>query len=200
MGAQGEPASTPNYCNWQPHPGKLIASIWTTAVQRGEQGLDQKLIGDTFIGQTKDFVRVFLPNSIPWGEGAQMGTKRQGYVFSHICRNHLCEVLPKHSVGRPKAGGVWLVLCTLPALRTRAQCNSDNHLTGGSARPRPSENILHTVDKRGCGAKLGFLGKPGFKNPKKWAVSLGGLVGANFRNSWGNALCLTRLLCHMKKN
>ena len=24
------------------------------------------------------------------------------------------------------------------------------------------ENILHTVDKRGCGAKLGFLGKPGF--------------------------------------
>jgi len=24
------------------------------------------------------------------------------------------------------------------------------------------ENILHTVDKRGSGAKLGFLGKPGF--------------------------------------
>ena len=24
------------------------------------------------------------------------------------------------------------------------------------------ENILHTVDKRGSDAKLGFLGKPGF--------------------------------------
>ena len=31
---------------------------------------------------------------------------------------------------------VWLVLWILPALKTRAQCNSNNHLTGG------------TVDKR----------------------------------------------------
>ena len=52
---------------------------------------------------------------------------------------------------------VWLVLWILPALKTRAQCNSNNHLTGGSARPY----ILNTVDKRGSDAKLGFLGKPG---------------------------------------
>ena len=64
--------------------------------------------------------------------------------------------------------GVWLILWTLPALRTRAQFNSNNHLTGGSARP------LHTVDKRGSDAKLGFLGKPGFFNSqikkKGWCV------------------------------
>ena len=30
---------------------------------------------------------------------------------------------------------VWLVLWILPALKTRAQYKSDNHLTGGSARP-----------------------------------------------------------------
>jgi hypothetical protein len=29
---------------------------------------------------------------------------------------------------------VWLVLWILPALRTRAQRNSNNHLTGGTAR------------------------------------------------------------------
>ena len=51
---------------------------------------------------------------------------------------------------------VWLILWILPALRTRAQFNSNNHLTGG--------NILHTVDKRGSDAKLGFLGKPGVRS------------------------------------
>ena len=32
---------------------------------------------------------------------------------------------------------VWLDLWILPALKTRAQYKSNNHLTGGSARPRP---------------------------------------------------------------
>ena len=33
-----------------------------------------------------------------------------------------------------KRSPVWLVLWILPALKTRAQCTSNNHLTGGSAR------------------------------------------------------------------
>ena len=32
------------------------------------------------------------------------------------------------------------------------------------SKKKKKENILHTVDKRGCGAKLGFLGKPGVKD------------------------------------
>ena len=49
-------------------------------------------------------------------------------------------------------GPVWLVLWILPALKTRAQCNSNNHLTGGSARPR------------GPGTKCGLDNWPGFLN------------------------------------
>ena len=75
---------------------------------------------------------------------------------------------------------VWLVLWILPALRTRAQYKQPSD---GRERAAPvcrctvsrparegagsgvggwEESILHTVDKRGSDAKLGFLGKPGF--------------------------------------
>ena len=39
-------------------------------------------------------------------------------------------------------GGGWLVLWILPVLKTRAQYNSNNHLTGASVRPRPVGECL----------------------------------------------------------
>ena len=65
---------------------------------------------------------------------------------------------------------VWLVLKALLALKTRAQCNSNNHLTGGSARPRPvtpRHHRPHTLGGRAATGDLDITGarRRGNKSP-----------------------------------
>ena len=86
-------------------------------------------------------------------------------AFICHCVFHRNDPLQGRSLWHGTVTHVWLVPWILPALKTRAQYKSNNHLTGGSARPNyqvKTTHILHTVDKKSSDAKLGFLGKPGF--------------------------------------
>ena len=93
--------------------------------------------------------------------------KRELFGHRNILRTKVAEKCIHNwpNIYSTKVQSAHLAGSSYPAPLTQALYKSDNHMTGGST------HILHTVAERGSGAKLGFLGKPGFgENAMSFAV------------------------------
>ena len=149
---------------------------------------------------------------MPWsGTGGR--TESQG-ISLHYVRT-ACILGNTHQIPTPHLpqknhlllpSAVWLIPWILPALRTRAQFNSNNHLTGGSARPlRPLRLLLGYLGTArlvpavltgvlvGCRATVAEGCQTGVAQP------LAGQVGGwrhhlVLRHRWGTAVAAV-LLC-----